>query len=233
MRLALLGDIHGNEAALAIVLRAASKAKVDKLLVTGDLVGYYFSPQEVLNLLNDWDCHIVSGNHEVMLAHSRSDPDYLADISKRYGSGLQIALEQLDSQQLDRLCSLPHPLKLEFDGLRILLCHGSPWDINAYLYPDSDIDLLGQFFPQNYDLVVLGHTHYPMQKEIGFSTVINPGSVGQPRNRKPGAHWALYDTESREAQFYVEEYDSRDLIRECESRHPELPYLANTLMRSI
>jgi len=71
VKLGLLGDVHGNDNSLAAVLRAASKAKVDKLLVTGDLVGYYFSPREVLNLLSGWDCYIVSGNHEVMLSQSR------------------------------------------------------------------------------------------------------------------------------------------------------------------
>jgi len=232
VKLGLLGDVHGNDSALSAVLRAAAKAKVDKLLVTGDLVGYYFSPREVLHLLNDWDCYIVSGNHEVMLAQSRSNPDYLAEISKRYGSGLQVALEQLDSQQLDWLCSLPHPLELDFDGVRILVCHGSPWDINSYLYPDSDIESLENFFPETFDLIVLGHSHYPMQREIGRVSVVNPGSVGQPRNRKLGAHWALYDTKTREVEFRVEKYEARDLIRECELRHPELPYLANVLMRS-
>ena len=91
MKLGLLGDVHGNDRALAAVLGAASEANVDRLLVTGDLVGYYFSPRQVLNLLDDWDS-IVSGNHEVMLSRSRSNSDYLAEVSERYGSGLRVAL---------------------------------------------------------------------------------------------------------------------------------------------
>lgn len=231
MKLGLLGDVHGNDRALSAVLRAASKAKIDKLLVTGDLVGYYFSPRKVLNLLDDLDSYIVSGNHEVMLAQSRSNPDYLAELSKRYGSGLQVALEQLDSRQLDRLCSLPHPLELEFDGVRILLCHGSPWDLNQYIYPDSAESVIRFAESVKYDMIVMGHTHYPMLFDKTECILINPGSVGQPRDRIPGACWALFDTESCSVELRREEYDSSELVRECQLRHPELPFLSEVLTR--
>jgi putative phosphoesterase len=231
VKLGLLGDVHGNDRALSAVLKAASKAKVDKLLVTGDLVGYYFSPSQVLNLLNDWDCYIVSGNHEVMLARSRSNPDYLAEVSKRYGTGLQVALEQLDTQQLDRLCGLPHPLELDFDGVRILLCHGSPWDLNHYIYPDSAESAMEFAELVKYDLIVTGHTHYPMLFDETECILVNPGSVGQPRDRILGACWALFDTESRCVELHREEYDSSELVRECQFRHPELPFLSEVLTR--
>lgn len=231
MKLALLGDIHGNDRALAAVLEAASNAKVDRLLVTGDLVGYYFSPAIVLKMLRNWDCDVVGGNHEVMLATARNTPYYLPKIEARYGSGVRIAIEQLDSKQLDELCSLPHQRLLEISGVRILLCHGSPWDYDKYIYPDSDIDLLASCASPNFDLVVMGHTHYQMLKEIGKTLLVNPGSVGQPRDRKPGACWALFDTESRKIEFHRESYDSTDLVRECQLRHPELPYLSEVLQR--
>jgi putative phosphoesterase len=231
MKIGLLGDIHGNDRALEAVLDAASKLSVDRLLVTGDLVGYYFAPAKVLELLSKWDCNIVSGNHEVMLAAVRADPDYLATVDARYGSGVRIAIEQLDTKQLDELCTLPHSEELEIDGVRILLCHGSPWDIDLYVYPDADAELLLRCVSGNYDLVVTGHTHYPMLKEIGKTFLVNPGSVGQPRNRKPGACWALFDTVSRTVELHRESYDSSDLICECKLRHPELPYLSEVLKR--
>jgi putative phosphoesterase len=233
MKLGILGDIHGNDGALSAVLKAASKAKVDRLLVTGDLVGYYFSPRQVLNLLDDWNCDIVSGNHELMLVRSRSNPDYLAEVSKRYGSGLRVAIEQLDAQQLDRLCSLPHPLELNIDGIRILLCHGSPWDVDHYVYPDSTEKAMKFSESGKYNVIVMGHTHYPMLFDKPECILVNPGSVGQPRDRMPGACWALFDTESYSIELRREDYDSSELVRECQLRHPELPYLANVLMRSI
>ncbi|MEW6165095.1 MAG: metallophosphoesterase family protein [Pseudomonadota bacterium] len=231
MKLALIGDIHGNDRALAAVLEAASAAHVDRLLVTGDLVGYYFAPGQVLDLLGEWDRDVVRGNHEEMLAAARSNAAYLAKVGARYGSGVRIALEQLDAKQLDGLCSLPHPLELELDGVRILLCHGAPWDLDQYIYPDAEHSLIARCASANYDLVVTGHTHYPMQKEIGRGILVNPGSVGQTRDRQPGACWALFDTVSRVIELRRESYDSTGLMNECRQRHPELPYLSEVLER--
>lgn len=232
MKLALLGDIHSNHLALAAVLSAARKYGVERLLITGDFVGYYFWPREVLELLAPWSSVAVRGNHEEMLAAARSDPAFLSRVDARYGTGLRSAIEQLGEQQLDELCRLPHPLELSIDSCRILLCHGAPWDNDQYVYPDAKSVLLERCAMQEFDLVVLGHTHYPMRHQVGKTLVVNSGSVGQPRNRRPGAHWAIFDTVDRSLQFHQEDYDFSVLVRECQRRHPELPYLADVLMRT-
>ncbi len=231
MKIGLIGDIHGNDIALKAVLDAAVDAKVDRLLVTGDLVGYYFAPLNVLTLLDSWQYDIVRGNHEEMLLKARTNDDYLTKIEARYGSGIRIALEQLSSEQLDIICSLPHPLELDIDGCQILLSHGSPWDINHYIYPNADQQKIAKNLSPIYNLVVTGHTHYPMLMEFGNTKLINPGSVGQPRDRKPGACWAIFNTDDQSIQFRRENYDSSSLIRECQLRHPELPYLSDVLWR--
>ncbi len=231
MKLALLGDIHGNHLALQAVLAAASSSGVEKLLITGDLVGYYNAPLMVLEMLQSWGRHVVRGNHEDMLNIARSDSVFLAQVDARYGTGLRTAIEQLDTQQLDELCNLPHPLELVIDGCKILLCHGAPWDNDQYVYPDAQPDLLEHCAMPEFDLVVLGHTHYPMQQKIGRTLVVNPGSVGQPRNRQPGAHWAIFDTVSQNLEFRQEQYDSSALVQECQQRHPEIPYLSEVLTR--
>lgn len=232
MRLGLLGDIHGNACALRAVLASATSLGVEKLLVTGDLVGYYFSSGEVLELLRPWDLHVVRGNHEDMLQAARNDNDFLAQVDARYGSGLRTALDQLKESELDALCALPHPMPLEIDGCRILLCHGSPWDVDFYVYPDAEPGLLERCAMQEFELVVQGHTHYPMQQKIGKTLLVNPGSVGQPRNRQPGAQWALFDTETREVSLRCEAYDASPVIAESRRRHPEIPYLAEVLERT-
>ena len=231
MKLALLGDIHGNADALRAVLVSAQSMEVEHLLVTGDLVGYYFSPRDVLELLAPWSRYVVRGNHEDMLASARIDREVADSIYKRYGSGIQLALEQLTPKQVDELCNLPHPLALNMDGCRILLCHGAPWEVDQYIYPNASPELMGRCREPDVDFIVLGHTHYPMVKEVGSAKIINPGSVGQPRNRQPGAHWTFLDTESRQIEFKVEQYDKAQLINECKRRHPELPYLAEVLER--
>lgn len=232
MKLALLGDVHGNFRALKAVLSSARLLDVSALLITGDLVGYYDEPSIVMEMLNGWDCYIVRGNHEDMLKIARTDDEFLTKVDAKYGTGLRSALEQLTDNQLDTLCNLPHPLELDMDNCKILLCHGSPWDNNHYIYPDSSTEDFDKCAQQQYDLVVLGHTHYSMCQEIGKTLVVNPGSVGQPRNRKPGAQWALYDTQSRALEFFNESYDCSELVEECRVNSPELPYLAEILTRT-
>lgn len=232
MKVGILGDIHGNERALNAVLRAASTAGIDQWLNTGDMVGYYFAPGRVIEMLRQLKCRSVRGNHEEMLCRSRNDPDYLRAVEAKYGSGVRVALEQLSVQQLDDACGLPHPLSLEIDGVRILLSHGAPWNVDQYIYPDSPADLLERCVPEGFNLVVTGHTHYPMVKKIGSALLVNPGSVGQPRNRRPGAAWAIFDTVDRTVELRSESYDSAELVRECRARHPELPYLSEVLLRT-
>lgn len=232
LKLALLGDVHGNAAALDAVLGAATEMGAEHLLVTGDLVGYYFSPAKVLESLEPWSRHVVRGNHENMLTASLTTPESLVSIGHRYGSGIKVALEQLSKKQLEALCSLPHPFAIDIDGCRILLCHGAPWDIDQYIYPDSTVEQLQRCAEPGFDFIVMGNTHYPMLKQLGDALIINPGSVGQPRNRQPGAHWALLDTASRRIEFKVQEYDMTALVQECRLRHPELPYLADVLERT-
>jgi predicted phosphodiesterase len=82
------------------------------------------------------------------------------------------------------------------------------------------------------DVIVLGHTHYPMSQQIGKTLLINPGSVGQPRNRQPGAHWALFETATGTLDLFCETYDSSSVVAESRNRHPELPYIADVLTRS-
>jgi putative phosphoesterase len=230
MRIALLGDIHGNCFALSAVLEAAREASVEKLLITGDFVGYYFWPREVMDMLADWDVVAVRGNHEDMLLELLSAPASIEKINTTYGSGLNVAIETLKPTQLDWLCNLPHPRSIDFDGRLLLLCHGSPLNVNQYVYPDAKTDLLERCSEPTYQWIVMGHTHYPMVKRVGKSILVNPGSVGQPRNRISAAHWALLDTTSQELSLMTVPYDISPVVALAAQRHPELPYLVNVLL---
>lgn len=232
MLLGLLGDIHGNDLALEAVLAAAEKEGIQELLITGDLVGYYFAPQRVVEMLQPWKTRTVRGNHEDMLNRARHDPLVLEQLVARYGSGLRVALESLDSPVIDALCNLPHPLETNVDSCRILLCHGAPWDNDAYIYPNAPEHILRRCAEPGHDVVVLGHTHYPMATRVGPTLVVNPGSVGQPRDHIPGAAWAILDTERRAVTFRREPYDIEAVAGEAARRDPELPYLATVLRRT-
>jgi hypothetical protein len=67
-------------------------------------------------------------------------------------------------------------------------------------------------------------------ERVGKTLLVNPGSVGQPRNRIPAAHWALLDTESQELELMTAPYDVSPVVAFAAHRHPELPYLANVLL---
>ena len=231
MRLGLLGDIHGNADALKAVLIAARREHVDSLCITGDFVGYYYSPAEVLDLLSEWTTYSVRGNHEQMLAQALSAPDSLVTFESRYGGGLRCAIEQLTSEQLDYLVRLPLSVDLSFGDCKVQLAHGTPWDTDQYVYPDAGTAVMERLAGSAADLVVLGHTHYRFQRTIGTCQIANPGSVGQSRDRIPGAAWACFDTETRAYRAFAEPYDISALALEARARDPKLPYLHEVLTR--
>lgn len=232
MRLGLLGDIHGNAAALGAALAGVRREAVDYLVLTGDYVGYYYNPAQVLALLEPWPRTMVRGNHEDMLARAMLDPSSVEECNRKYGHGLEVALRELSPAQLKDLTTLPERTLLEVDGLRILVAHGSPWNPDAYLYPDAPPSSLEGFAEIDADIVVLGHTHYPMDRLVHGRTILNPGSVGQQRDRRPGAAWALLDTRDRSCSFFREPYDAAPVGDAAYRLDPGLPYLREVLFRS-
>ena len=229
MKVAILSDIHGNVFALQSVLDSILNKGIDKLIIAGDFVGYYFWPKEMFRLLGDYEVIAIAGNHDKMLSKAKDDMEFLSKISKKYGDGLSIALHTLEKEKIEWLTSLPDTLEYETDEGRILICHGSPWENDEYVYPDSSDESFDRYANLNVSWVIQGHTHYSMFKQIGNITLINPGSVGQPRNKKPGAHWALLDTKLNKVNFFCEQYDIKKVVEESRKRHPRIPYLANIL----
>jgi putative phosphoesterase len=235
VRVAVLGDLHGNAAALKAVLTAARKEAVARLLITGDFVGYYYSPNDVLEMLSEWQTEAVRGNHEDMLCEVGQDVARLAALTKKYGSGLSVALASLTAAQQSYLCSLPQTRCVELEGRRILLAHGSPWSTDLYVYPDASPDVLEDIASSarrvDATMVCLGHTHYRMIKRIGDILILNPGSVGQPRDGNLGACWALVDLKSLEIELRVEAYDIDQVAGLAKLKDPDQPYLHNILYR--
>ena len=231
MMIGILGDIHGNKYALDAVLSSAKKHNVEQLLITGDLVGYYPFAKEVLELLCPWNKKIVAGNHEMMLKTARCDNLLLDKITKKYGSGIEAAIKTLSVQDVDYLVNLPHPLDFKIGSINITLCHGSPVDINEYVYPDCDFTELNWLNNNNSEIILCGHTHYPMHKIINNRVIVNPGSVGQPRNSTKDAHWVLFDTEKKSFDFKLEEYDISKILKVSKITDPYVPYLQDIFKR--
>ncbi len=233
MKIAVISDIHGNAFALKQVLITAEKRKVEKYLILGDIVGYYYAPDEVLALLKNFDCEWIQGNHERMLFSVLDNPASGEFIHSNYGSGIQMALNKLSETQIQELRSWPLQKTIVIDGITLMMCHGSPQNPDAYIYPDSTKESIHDCLLPGYDFVFMGHTHYPLfYPKEDKCKLVNPGSVGQNRAKGGMADWLLFDSKERDCHFYSEEYDVRPLIQQCKSIDPELPYLHQILIRN-
>jgi len=230
MRIGLLSDIHGNANALAAVLASARRHGVQRLFCTGDVVGYYYEPHKCLDLLSDWEVDFVRGNHEDMLFSMMQDPSVAQAIKTKYGSALSVALNLLTSYQLTFLANLPETKSVSVHDKRFLLCHGSPWDTNFYVYPDSSDEIFHRCILGGEDYVILGHTHYQLAVRYGGTLIINPGSVGQPRGRGRGtAHWAVLDLDTGGVTHHEVTYDSLSVVAQAAVNDPEILYLRSIL----
>src|SRR5438105_2170815 len=130
-RLAVLADIHANADALEAVLADAASQGVTQLVILGDLIGYYYQPLRVLELLEDWPAVMVLGNHEVMLDRwINGDQAERDTLLNTYGHGLSVCEEELDRPTIEKLVHLPHPIPFQVESTTALLCHGHPLDIN-------------------------------------------------------------------------------------------------------
>jgi putative phosphoesterase len=231
MKIGVLSDIHGNSVALKAVLDEVAQARIDELFVLGDFVGYYYNPHEVLAQLAPFTTTMVRGNHETMMEVSAHDDEAKKKVHATYGSGVLHALEKLESAQIKQLLELPETVKVTRDGLTFLLCHGSPWDNDEYIYPDASGDVLRRVASEDADFVLLGHTHHPFVHAHEGTVVLNPGSVGQPRDVGNLASWAIIDTSNRSVIHRRTAFDTAPVAEEARRTDPHVPYLVDVLNR--
>ncbi len=223
-KIGVISDIHGNSHALKVVLEKAKCLGISKLLFLGDIVGYYYEPGECLEMLSDWDVEYIRGNHEIMLKEMILGTTTKQSIITKYGHGLAIAEEQLTEDQIDFLISLPDFKFVQAGTKTLLLCHGTPWDRDEYLYPDCPENIFDKCNSKGTDFLFCGHTHYQMIKKLSYTTIINPGSVGQPRDRLQGAAWATIRLDCEEVKLHREPYDFSSLFVQIEKNDPLSEY---------
>jgi len=231
MKVAILSDIHGNSTALDLVLTEARRMGVEHLLILGDLIGYYYDIRGVLDLLSSWPRTVIGGNHEAWLARTRADAADAAAYLEKYGSALRVALEILTPAELDELSTLPARSNFQAGETCFELCHGAPDNRDRYVYPTaSNSELATCEIPGR--IVLMGHTHYPMVSLRKNCILVNPGSVGQPRDIGGLAAWMIYDTSTGTFALRRCAYDTSALMTEARRRDPHLPYLSDILQRN-
>ena len=180
MRLGVISDVHGNRVALEAVLD--DMPKVDRLVCAGDVVGYNPWPTDCVAAVRERSIPTVMGNHDRVVAGETP-----FRFNSMAAAGVDYAREQLADDALAWLADLP-PERTVANG-RVKLVHGHPDDPDRYTYPE-------EFAPRmlrGEDLLVTGHTHVQGHRTFDEGVVMNPGSVGQPRDGDPKAGYAVVE----------------------------------------
>lgn len=203
MRVAALYDIHGNLPALEAVLREIREARVDRVVVGGDVVPGPM-PRETLKRLLELDLPVqfIHGNCELAMLALMAAPDESSvtywgttsggPLPEQYREVYRWTVRQLQPEYGPVLGSWPKTLRLAIPGLgEALFCHSTPrseTEVFTRLTPGER--LMPIFEGLNASLVVCGHTHMQFDRMIGKTRVVNAGSVGEPYGA-PGAYWLL------------------------------------------
>jgi putative phosphoesterase len=231
MQIAILSDIHANIYALDAVYNDFKNKNVENILIAGDLIGYYYWPKEVVQkLMNDERVLCISGNHENILSKTLSCSDAFKKYKQKYGSGYEICRNQLSKNELEWLLGLPEKLDIKIRDISFTIAHGSLNDQEKYIYPDISLNILEENHNIS-DFTVLGHTHYPFIKNNGRNIIINPGSVGQPRDISRIASYVLINTENHAITFRRVRFEIDEIIRAAQKYDPEIDYLQTVLER--
>ena len=232
MQVGVISDVHGNRVALAAVL--ADMPPVDALLCAGDVVGYNPWPADCVDALRceagdaDWleryPAPLASGVPTVMGNHDRAVGTGSGfSFNSMAGAGVRHAKEHLSDDHLDWLRRLPAE-RTELDG-RVKVVHGHPDDPDRYTYPR----LFSPALLGDEDVLVMGHTHVQGHETYDEGIVMNPGSVGQPRDRDPEAAYALLDLDTMTVDERRVPYDIERVVKAV--READLPEQVGTRLR--
>ncbi len=222
MRYLILSDMHGNWEALAAVLRHVQHERFDVTLVLGDLVGYGAGPNQVVEAIkNDLhgEVHVIRGNHDKVVAELEDG----ANFNQPALAAARWTTARLMPANLRYVRELPEGPQQVADD--VFICHGSPLDEDAYVFSIYDAyEIFTQF---DAPVVFFGHTHIPslfVRHDEGIEVgvvqgesfqleldperryLLNPGSIGQPRDRDPRAAYLTFDSETRVVSWHRIDY---------------------------
>jgi len=192
VRIAVLNDIHGNLPALEAVLLEVGTRGADRVIVGGDV---FPGPMSHLVLRALAECGLpvdfIYGNGEVaILEHTAGKIP--ARLPEAYRPIVRWNAEQLDANDVQAIAQWPMTLRVEVPSIGdVVFCHATPRDENEIFTKRTPEDRLRPIFdPVRAALVVCGHTHLVMDRAIGSTRVVNPGSVGMPFG-PAGADWMM------------------------------------------
>ena len=224
MKIAIISDIHGNLDAL----RAFSET-YDELWVLGDQVNFGPQPREVVEIIRDRADIAIQGNHDHAVGFdddSRWTPKFraIAEATRRHTSA------ELSEEQKLYLRELPLAVQAVREGTRFQLVHATPSDPHyGYLLEEAD-GWAAELESVDADVLLVGHTHMPFIRRIGNKTVVNPGSIGQPRGGKPRPSYAVWQDGAFELRSF--DYPIESTVAKLEALgHP--PEVETELVRIL
>lgn len=187
MRILVVADIHANWPALQAI-----REEFDACFMLGDIVDYGTNPGACVDWVREHATHMVRGNHDHAVSQG---------VTARPGTGLKglaavtrpMQRANLDRSQIKFLARLPVTAQFRLDNVDYLLVHATPRDpLDEYLGNDP-AEWAEVLENVDADIVCVGHTHCPLDLSVNGKRVINPGSVGQPRDGDPRCSYAIIE----------------------------------------
>ncbi len=202
MRIVIVSDIHGNYDALSSLVET-----YDELWVLGDLVNYGPEPAAVIDWVRTKATVIVSGNHDYSIAFN-ADPRCsdrfreMAEVTRRFTDTV------LGFGNKHFLRSLPRRAERQCAGTSFYLCHAIPSDPLYGYCAAAAPQWITEIGSVNAEILLTGHTHIPSVRSIGSRLVVNPGSLGQPKNGRPEASYAVWEDGKIELKSFLYPVDA-------------------------
>jgi putative phosphoesterase len=189
MRILVVSDIHGNFEAL----RSLPSSGFDHVLCLGDLVDYGPDPKPCIEWVRDHAAIAIEGNHDLAVS-ARVDCRCAPPFHALSEETRQLMWRILDAEHVEFLGTRPETAQVTLGGVRFHLVHATPSDhLYRYLPPTEPDRWRSEVEAVDADIILVGHTHLPMILELGDKLVVNPGSVGLPRQHDPRACFAIIE----------------------------------------
>ncbi|VTS04386.1 metallophosphoesterase family protein [Tuwongella immobilis] len=223
MRILLISDIHANWVALQSI-----REPFDCCVCLGDLVDYGPEPGRCIDWVERHAMITVRGNHDHAVAQGVQT---CGMHGFRFLSGVTryLSAERTTAEQRRYLGRLPTRIFRTIGGKRYLFVHATPRDpMDEYATPDPEL-WAKRLDGLDVDVVCVGHTHHPYCVQVGSKLVINPGSVGLPRDGDPRLSYAILDGDR--VTLHRQEYDVDAVVRLVEESN--LPLRAKQMLTEV
>jgi protein phosphatase len=208
MKVVVISDVHANLDALMALPESG-----DELWVLGDLVDYGPNPREVVTLLRSRAEIVMRGNHDQAVGFE-DDPRCSPRYRKMAAETRDFTILSMNGDLTRYLQQLPLHWTVERDGKKFYLCHAIPSD-PLYSYCPENSDRWAEEIQQvDADYLLVGHTHTPFVRQVGSTTVVNPGSLGQPKTGKSDACYAVWHDDHFELKQFA--YPLQETVRKLE-----------------